>query len=415
MSGMDLADLTLVGLSHRSAPVEVRERCAVPPEGQAHLLAELRSGGEVREAALLSTCNRTEVLVVGAGHQDPAPHVRQRVFAGVSDEHVFVHRGVHAVMHLFRVASGLESQVLGESEILAQTKRAFETARAAGTVGPLLESLLRQALAVGKRVRSETELGQGTLSIARVAVDVAHHAFGNLGDNRALVVGAGETGLLVARHLRSSGIASLDFANRTVARAEEAAAELGGSGFGLEDLGRRAPEYDLVVVCVDGDGGLLRPSELDRRRLRRRDQPMLVIDISVPRAVDPELAGLEQVLLYDIDDLQPVVERNRAGRGEASAVSSAIVVAEVHKFLALRTYAAFRPAIADLQERFHAARDAVLAEVAGERASERELELARALERRLLDLALGSLKEGARRTRSEEEIDREYRRFLERR
>lgn len=409
-----IQELLLVGLSHRTAPVAVRESCAVKPEDLPARLAELAAHDTVAEAAVLSTCNRTEAILLAHPGVDAEPAARRVLFDGTAGDHLVVHRGVHAVMHLFRVASGLESLVLGESEILAQTKRAYEAAQTAGTVKKVLEPLLRQALSVGKRIRRETELGQGTLSVARVAVDVAQRAYGDLSDNRALVVGAGETGRLVARHLVAAGIGGLDFVNRTVERAVEAAAEFGGAGFGLDELGARAPRADVVIVCVDGEGGLLRPADLDRRALKRRDQPMTVIDLSVPRAVDPGLSELDQVLLYDLDDLAPIVERNRRGRDDATAATAEIVVGEVHKFLALRTYAAFSPTIAGLHERFRHAREQVLERLAHGAPEPREIEVALALERRLLDLALEALKEGVRRSRSEEAIDREYQRFLER-
>lgn len=407
-----LQELTLVGVSHRTAPVAVREGCAVGPDELQARLEALVSEDTVAEAAVLSTCNRTEAILIARPGTDAAGSARRVLFSDTAADHLFVHRGVHAVMHLFRVASGLESLVLGESEILAQTKRAYETAVAAGTAKKVLDPLLRQALQVGKRVRRETELGQGTLSVARVAVDVAQHAYGDLANNRAMIVGAGETGRLVARHLASAGVGVIDFANRTLERAVEAAAEFGGEAIGLEDLGQRAPKADVIVVCVDGDGGLLSPDSLDNRLLGRRDQPMIVIDLSVPRAVDPSLGEHRSVLLYDLDDLGPIVERNRQGRDDASAATAEIVVAEVHKFLALRTYAAFSPTIAELRRKFELAREEILERFARGDADQREIELAHALEKRLLDLALETLKEGARRSRSEEAIDREYQRFL---
>lgn len=407
-----LSELLLVGLSHRTAPVAVREQYAVKPEDLKGCLRGLTGSEEVQEAVVLSTCNRTEALVLTTD-ADALAAVRQRLFRNIADEHLYVFRGVHAVMHVLRVASGLDSLVLGESEILAQTRRAFEAAREAGTAGKLLGPLGQHALETGKRVRSETELGRGSLSIARIAVDVVQHAFGDLSDNRALVVGTGETGLLVAKHLRDAGIARLDFANRTVARAEEATREFGGEAFGLDRLSEATRRNDIVVVCVDGAPGLVDEQTLDLRSLKRRDQPLLVIDLSVPRAVSQELQGRRGLLLYDLDDLQPVVERNRRARGDASRASADILVGEVHKFLSLRTYAAFSPAIAGLHQRFGELREEVLDHVTEGKATPRELELAHELGKRLLDLALEQMKEGARRSRSAEALGREYDRFLE--
>ena len=409
-----LAELGLVGLSHRTAPVSLRERVAVGPDELARRLERTAALPGVAEVSLLSTCNRTEVLVLARPGEDGLGAARQLLFAGIDGEALFEHRGIHAVMHVFRVASGLDSQVVGEGEILKQTRRAFEAARGAKASGATLDALGRAAVLVGKRVRRETPIGEGTLSVARVAVDLARHVFGDLADHSALVVGAGETGMLVARHLRSRGVGSLAFANRTPERAEAAAEELAGTAVPVEELGGRLPATDLVIACMDGGDALLRADGVERRALRRRDEPVVVIDLSVPRVVDPLLAGLDQVLVYDLDDLTPVVERHRAGRDEAGARATEILVEEVHKFLAQRTYAAFTPAIAGLRRRFDEVRGEVLGRITSGDPAPREIELAEALERRFLDLALDGLKEGARRSRSTEAVAREVQRFLER-
>lgn len=406
-----LSELLLVGLSHRTAPVALREQYAVKPEDLQDCLRSLADGQRANEAMVISTCNRTEALIVGS--EEAEAWVKSQVFRNLDPGSLYVYRGVHAVMHLLRVASGLDSLVLGESEILSQTKKAFDSARSAGTLGKVLEALGKQALEAGKRVRTETELGQGTLSVARVAVDVVHHAFGELEDNRALVLGAGETGLLVAKHMRDEGMAAIDFANRTLSRAEEAAEEFGGRAYNLDQLAEAADRVDILVVCVDGAAGLVRGETLDLKRLARRDGPLLVIDLSVPRAVNPDVGDSTGALLYNLDDLEPVVERNRKARGEATAESADILVAEVHKFLSLRTYAAFSPAIANLHEGFQEVHEEVLDAVTEGKATPRELELAHEMQKRLLALSLEKMKEGARRSRSAEALSREYDRFLE--
>lgn len=405
--------LCLIGFSHRTAPVAVRERYAFQPEDLAACLRDLSAAPEVEEVSVLSTCNRTEVLVVSAHGADAEPLVRRNAFRNLPEEHLYVFRGVQAVIHLFRVASGLDSQVLGESEVLAQVKRSFETARDAGSIGKLLGSLLPQTLRVGKRVRNETELGQGTLSVARVGVQVARQVFGAFDDVRALVVGAGETGRLVGRHLRDQGVGALDFANRTREHAEAAAGEFGGRAFGLDELREAVSRVDLVLACIDGEGGVVGRDAFGGRTPTKRDQPLLVIDLSVPRAVAREVAELPNVLLYDIDDLEPVVARNQKEREAATEKTGGILVSELHKFLALRTYASFSPAIEELRRRFDEVRDRLLDEVAGPEAAPRDLQLTHELARRLLDVALVQMKEGARRARSERALDLEYQRFLE--
>jgi glutamyl-tRNA reductase len=409
---MDLG-LTLVGTSHRTAPLQVRERYVVSQADLPACLVAMAGIEGVKEAFVLSTCNRTEALVVGDPGTDLVPGVRAQIFRNLPDGQIYVWRGVQALIHVFRVAGGLDSVVVGESEVLGQMKRGLEAAQLARTLGPTLKPLLQQALHVGKRVRSETEVGQGTLSVARVAVDVAAHAFGRFDGCRALVVGAGETGILVARHLVDRGLRALTFANRTLERAQEAAAELGGRAFGLEDVRALAAEADIVVTCVEGTAVQLDAEAFDPRALRKRDRPLLALDLSVPRAIDELLARLPNVLLYDLDDLQRVVRENREGRAEAIEGSAEILVSELHKFLALRAYASFTPAIAAMRERFETVRDAVLDSVAGARSDKKDLQIAHELSRRLLDVALDQMKAGARATSSEEALDREYQRFLE--
>jgi len=407
-----LSALTLIGFSHRTAPVALREKHAVRAEELPALLAELGSIEDIAEVCVFSTCNRTEVLAVAVEGERAVQAVRQRVFAALPDEHLYVFAGTHAVIHLFRVAAGLDSLVLGETEVLGQVKRSFEEARRAGTVGEHLQPLLTHALRVGKRVRSETDLGQGTLSVARVGVDVARHVFGELAGRRALVVGAGDTGVLVARHLREAGVTAIDFANRTLERAREAAAEFGGRAFALDDLARALRETDLVLAALEGAQRAIEPAHFDVRALSRRDGPLVVIDLSVPRAVADEVSQLHGVLKFDVDDLEPVVARNQKTRSDAGETSGEILVSEVHKFLALRTYASFSPAITALRQRFEEVREEVVDRVAGERADPREVQLAHELTRTLLDVALEQMKEGARRTRSEEALESEYKRFL---
>ncbi|MCP3914839.1 MAG: glutamyl-tRNA reductase [bacterium] len=406
-------DLILVGFSHRTAPVNVREQYAVRGEDLEPCLRAIASADGVDEACVLSTCNRTEVLVIGTGRETATALARQHLFRSMGDEHLYAFEGVHAVIHLFRVAGGLDSLVLGESEILAQVKHALDQARKADAIKRLLHPLLTHAIAVGKRIRTETELGRGTLSVARVGVDVAKQVFGSLEAAHALIIGAGETAQLVARHLASERVGSMDFANRTLQRAELVASEFGGVAYGLGDLKQALLRADLVVACIDGDGGLVGTDLFSARELNRRARPMLVVDLSVPRAVDRRAADLGNLLVYDLDDLEPVVESNLKNRGAAMTQADEILVAEVHKFLALRTYAAFSPVIGELAQRFDTAREQVLDTVAGGSASAREMQIAHELVKKLLDIALSTMKEGARNARSEAVLDREYQRFLD--
>jgi glutamyl-tRNA reductase len=412
---MDARDtLTLVGLSHRTAPVAVRERYVVNQGDLPACLASLLEIEGVSEAWVLSTCNRTEVLVVGPRGVDVSSRVKAQLFRNLPPEQIYSFEDTGALIHAFRVASGLDSMIVGETEVLAQIKRAFDAAEQAKSLGPTLRGLVQQALRVGKRVRSETEVGQGTLSVARAAVDLAQRAFGSLARERALVIGAGETGVLTARHLKERGIGALAFANRTLERAHAAADELGASAHGLDELKDLIRQADLVVACIEGQTAAIEASVFDKRAIARRDKPLLVIDLSMPRAVSAEVAKLgADVIVYDLDDLARVVHENEKGRQRAVESVDAIIVAELHKYLSLRVYASFSPAIAVLRERFEKTREEVLDAVAGARTDPRDVQLAHELARKLLDVALDQMKEGARQTRSEEALDREYQRFLE--
>jgi len=405
--------LTLVGLSHRTASLEVRERYVVSHDDLPACLAALTRVEGVHEAFVLSTCNRTEGLVVGEPHLDLVPALRAHLFRNLGDGQVYVWRGVQALIHVFRVASGLDSMVIGESEVLRQLRRGIEIAQGARTLGGTLAPLLQQALQVGKRVRAQTVIGQGTLSVAQVAVDVAAQAFGRFEHCRALVIGAGETGILVARNFLYRGLKRPTFASRTLERARDAARDFGGCGFTLEDLPALVSDADIIVACVEGADTLLGPEAFDKRAMRKRDRPILVIDLSVPRAIDRSLARLPNLLLYDLDDLQRVVQANQLRRVQSIESATGILVSELHKFLALRAYAAFTPAIASMRERFERTREEVLDSVAGASSDRKNIEIAHVLSRKLLDVALDHMKEGARATSSEETLEREYQRFLQ--
>jgi glutamyl-tRNA reductase len=405
--------LALIGLSHRTAPLGTRERYVVSQSDLPEVLRALKQVDGIEEVCVISTCNRTEAVVIGRKGLDLGAHVRAQIFRNLPDEQVYAYEDVHALIHLFRVAAGLDSVVIGESEILGQMKRGMEAALASGTLGSVLKPLMQQALHVGKRVRSETDVGQGTLSVARVGVDMAERVFGRFGNVRALIAGAGETGVLVARHLKEKGVGDLVFTNRTLERAAQAAAEFGGRAFPLADLPALTGKTDILVACIEAETPTIDVACFDARILRRRDRPLLVIDLSVPRAVAPEVAQLGNLILYDLDVLQEVVQKNLAERNQATDSTSSILVGELHKFLALRTYAAFSPAIAQMRERFEKARDEVLDHVAGAKSSPETVRLAHELTKKQLDIALDSMKQGARHTRSEESLGDEYRRFLE--
>ncbi|MFT5292598.1 MAG: glutamyl-tRNA reductase [Planctomycetota bacterium] len=411
--------LCLVGLSHRTADLEVRELCAVPASELTRRLRALTALSGVQEAWILSTCNRTEVLVALSRGTD---ELRERVLAAVDDlvfraaaeEALYHYEGVETVLHLFRVSSGLDSLVLGESQILSQIKEATRAAREAHCLGKTLEALLRHSQVTGKRVRNETTLGEGTVSVARVGVDVARHVVGRYGDARLLIIGAGETGQLVARNLQAEGARSITFANRSKGRAEEAASKFDASARGLEDLPELLAASDVVFACVDGAPSLVEYEHLNKRVLAQRDRPLVLVDLSVPRAIDSNCAEFKQVIVYDLDDLTRIVERNQASRQKAVQGAGPILLSEAQKFLGLRSYHALTPLVKRLRERYDEVRESELDVVAGAKASPEMIQLAHRLTKHLLDVALDELKSNARDTVPTESIDMALQRFLDR-
>ncbi|MEZ5977566.1 MAG: glutamyl-tRNA reductase [Planctomycetota bacterium] len=403
----------LLGLSHWSAPVELREHCAVPSDRLVARTRELVALEGVEEVLLVSTCNRTEVLLVGTGVDAALDALRAGIFDRVAPQHLYEYRDLHAVVHLMRVACGLDSLVLGESQILGQVREAMQASEDAGALGERLRPLLEQTLALGKRVRTHTSLGEGTLSVARVAVDIAARACGPLESRSALVVGTGETGILVARHLAHLGVRDIVFANRTLANAEKVVSELGGRAVGLDALERELARCDLVAVSVDG-GRVLHAEQFRSARLSRRDAPLVVLDLSVPRAVDPDASELRGLLVYDLDDLAKVVATNRAGREEATRETSEMLLAEVAKYLGRRRVARAAPLLATLGARFDEVKARVLGRH-GEALDPAALALVDEVARELLAAAFGAVKGGLRGEESDEALDRAYRTYLERR
>ena len=402
-------DIVLVGLSYRTAPVETREAFAVAAADVVERLRGLHSRHGVDEAWLLSTCNRTEVLC--AGVRGAAEEVVKEFFAAVPQGSVYVHRGQAALFHLFRVAAGLDSQVLGESQILSQFKAATDSARAAGSLGARIEPLLAQAQAVGKRVRTETRVGLGTLSIAKAAVELSQKVLGRLDSATALVIGAGETGGLVAQNLRDAHARQILFANRTLAHAEEAVRVHGGEVVPMERIADVLSDVNLTIVSVEAPEPVVCARHFDLARLRRQDRPPMLIDLSVPRGAHADVSEIPELLVLGLDDLDAVVARHhRERRGEVTHAER-ILVEEVHKHLALNAYATLKPVVAGMQERFERACEQVLVEAGGVEPSVEQI--TRKLMRRLLNEALVQIKEGTREAFSEDDIKGSYRRYLE--
>ena len=331
--------LVAVGLSHRTAPVALRERAALSEPAARALLTELRSNPGVSAAAVLSTCNRTELYAVAGRVGVDVEPLRAALAAhgrlGPEEfaEAGFAYTGPDALGHLFRVAAGLDSLVVGETEIQHQVRRAAALAAAEGTLGVLAEAF-RDAVATGRRVRRETGIGRGPVSTASVCVELARRALGGLNGRRALVLGAGAMASSAARALDRNGTAGIVVANRTATRARRLAADLGGRGTGLATLGPELVAADLVVACTGAPTPVLHRAAVARAVRLREGRPLVIVDLALPRDVDPAVASLDGVVLLDIDDLRLTAAANRADRALEALRGEAIVAREVARCLA---------------------------------------------------------------------------------
>ena len=326
-------------MSHRSAPVEVREKVAFAPCAARSFLRRLREDGAVVEAVLVSTCNRTELYAVvedeGArGRLFDALAAEKGVERDFLERHSYWLADDEAVRHLYRVASSLDSMVVGESQILGQVREAYRAATEELCAGPILNRLFHTSLRVGKKVRSETGIGDSSLSVPRVAVKLAEEVFGTMWGRTALVLGAGEMSELVVKHLKSSGVRELKIANRTAGRAAMLAGRVGGVAVGFDSLAGELPSVDVVVSSTGAEAGeWVVGSELVAGALAERDEPLFFIDIAVPRDVDPVVQNLDRAYVYDVDDLQAVVDRNSEDRSAAAAAGEAMMGPAVFEFM----------------------------------------------------------------------------------
>ena len=373
--------LELVGVSHHRSPVDVRERVAYDREQAARLGRELAAEGG--EAVVLSTCNRTEVYAVAADGERPFRE------AGVESAVYRLH-DEGAALHLFRVAAGLDSMVPGEGEILGQVRHAFEL----GAPGPLLDRVFRQALHVGKKVRTHTAIAESPASVSAAAAALAQQVFGDLTGRRIVLVGAGKVGEQAARSLLARGAEICVVANRSAERARELAAQLGAAPVPLEGLPEELARADVVVASTSAPGFLLTAADVPARRGR----PLFLIDLAVPRDLDPAIHQLEDCFLYDIDDLQAVVSETLAGRRREAERAEELVAAEAERFRAWQASLDVVPAIASLRARAEEIRAAELARL-GQRLSDAEraaVESATAqVVNKLLHLPIVRMKEAA--------------------
>jgi glutamyl-tRNA reductase len=328
----------MVGLSHNTAPVEVREKVAVPPEGYPETLVRMSQRDPLRECLVLSTCNRTELYALANFYHDGARSLEDTVRdLGAQqdlsvDEFLYRMGGVDVVRHVFRVASSLDSLIVGEPQILGQVKDAYQSALNQSTAGTVLGRLFRNAIEVGKRVRSETNIGALAISVASVAVDLAGKIFGSMEGRSVLVIGAGDTAQQTLRHLQESGVAHITIANRTLEKAQELARDFGARAVQLDSLREALPQADVIVASATSPEPLVRRADLEAAMKQRKNRSMFMIDIAVPRNVEAAAGEVYNVFLYDIDDLERVVESNRSRRSKEAERAEAIVDEEVERF-----------------------------------------------------------------------------------
>ncbi len=373
--------LVLMGVNHQTAPLDVRERLAIPAGHLAEATRSLLSAPGVQEGLILSTCNRVELLTLQEGvaaREGDASRADLLRFLGeyfavptaTIRPHLYEYREKEAVRHLFRVASSLDSMVVGEPQILGQVKESYTVAREVGAVSTSLDRLLQSAFTTAKRVRSETQIGSSSVSIASVAVDLARKIFGSLADKQILLVGAGKMSELAVRHLIQQGAAHLLIANRTEARAQKVAAEFRGPQVTVEvipfdALYAEAQRADIVITSTGAPQQLFGRSNGTHFIQRRRGRPMFFIDIAVPRDVDPRMNEVDGCFVYDIDDLQQVAQGNRAERTREAAAAEQIVMTEVTRYEQRLKALDAVPAILALQEQAETLRQGELARAAG--------------------------------------------------
>lgn len=327
----------VLGLNHESAPVNVRERLAVSADALPKVLQDWKTKATLDEIVCLSTCNRTEVYV-HAGDRTQAREALAALLQAHAGEatiaaHLYYRENEEAVGHLFKVAAGLDSMVKGEHEILSQVKQAYQVAQQSGSTGKLLNVLFQRSLYVGKRVRTETALGEGSASVGSIAVSMAVRIFGDLSDRQIMILGAGEMAEITAKHLMAQNAKSILVANRTFDRACELAKQFNGSALHFEEGLRRMSEVDIVICSTAAPHTVVTADHVRQIMEERKGRSLFLIDIAMPRDVDASVNDIENVYLYNLDDLEHIVAANTAQRAKEAEAASKIVAEETHEFL----------------------------------------------------------------------------------
>ena len=362
--------LLVTGLNHRTAPVEVRERVAFSESALPGALLNLKGRAGLLEGMILSTCNRVEIAVTCEEQSDPNPSVNaflreaHQLEQPALAQYFYRYEGRDAIRHIFRVAASLDSMVVGEPQILGQLKGAYAAAKAAGAIHGFLELVLTRAFSVAKRVRSETEIGQSAVSVSYAAVELAREIFGSLENRKVLLVGAGKMSELAARHLRRSG-ANIFVTNRTRERADSMAQLFQGEVVEYERFPRMLLEVDIVITSSGAPHYIVTRDEMKRVIDKRRNRPMFLIDIAVPRNIEPAVNQLDNVFLYDIDDLEKVIQTNLKGRLKEAEQAEEIIAEEVERLVLRLKTREVTPTIMGLQEHLEQIRQAEILRLRG--------------------------------------------------
>lgn len=399
-------DLVVVGISHHGSPVELRERLAMTPEKGVQFVTKLRENGVADEGLAVSTCNRVEIYALTRNSEAAIQEI-SHLLASVNQmpasdlfPYLFKQHGTAAVSHLFRVTASLESLVVGEPQILGQIKESYAAAQDAGNTGSSLNRLMHRAFSVAKRVRTETQISRLAMSVSSVAVDLSKKIFQSLEKHTAMLVGAGEMAELAARHFETAGLKELFILNRTYERAVSVAQEFGATAVPFDKLQAYLGEVDIALFSAGAPHHLIRGPELELIMRQRKNRPLFLIDIAVPRNVDPACGEIDGVFLYDVDDLQQIVDGNRSLRNGEAETAARIVNEETEKFTAWRHAQQVFPVIARLTARAETLRQAELERTLNDLGAEPGSELAEkldvmttALVRKLLHAPIQAIKD----------------------
>ncbi|MDO4178081.1 MAG: glutamyl-tRNA reductase [Phascolarctobacterium sp.] len=356
--------LTVLGLNHKTAPVEVRERFNLSEDRIKHILGNLRRFDEIREAIILSTCNRTEIYMVIDNPEKTIPLFKDQLAKMAGEAYnpdYFYHlNGTNCVRHLFRVAASLDSLIIGEGQILSQIKAAYQLARNNESTGYMLNQIMNKAIAVGKRVRTETRIAFSSVSVSSAAVDLAMEILGDLSKAEILVVGAGHMSELTTRHLLDKGAKTIIVSNRNYDHAKELADKFGGSVIPYREMFKHAAKADIIISSTGAPHYVLTKENLGPLLPERKGRPLVLIDIAVPRDIDPALSDVEGVTVYNIDDLEGVVDTNKTFRASEALTAEHIIEESIEELKERLRYYTMRPVMVQLHDKMNFLRQKVL-------------------------------------------------------